>query len=266
MIKDLSNKLKKDIYFLYNNLHRDSIIDEDFSYYICRMIQENKNFDDSLILLHSKGGNLKSGAKISDFIRKTYKDVSYYVPERSGSTSTLMVLTGDKVYLNDASIVTPCEPQIDTTTGDKISVSDFRNYLEHHSQRDINFVDLAKYYSTIKYFKDLCRKIYDEKTCNKIIEFMLNEINSHDYLLSIEEFIKMGVTLGNLKDLPIAELNDIHDTIKNIQRMELDHIGTVLLGPDMGYVFRKELGDDRRKIKEEYERVESSKILTKRRY
>lgn len=264
MIKNLSNILHKDIYFLYNNLHRDSIIDEDFSYYICRMIQENKDFEDALVLLHSKGGNLKSGGKIADFFHRMYNNVSYYVPERCGSTATLMLLSGDVIYLDDASIVTPCEPQMDTVSGMKVSVNDIRNYIQDYGEDGLDVIDLCKYHSTVRYFRDLCHKLYGENTFDKIIHFMLNDINSHDYFISVEELALMGIAIGHLEDLPVEELHFIHEFIKDIQRMEKRHIGSVILGSHTGYIFRKDIGDDNRKIKEEYEKVESNKVLIKR--
>ena len=220
MIHTMSNELHKDLYFLYNHSHKDSIIDEDFAYYICQMIEENQFFDDSLVVLHSKGGNMKSGTKIAEFLKKKYKNVSYYVPERAGSTATLMALSGDRLYLDESSIVTPCDPQMNTTEEVMIFVNDIRDYLQQKGTGDLSPIDLAKYYSTIEYFKGLVYRLCRDGNADQIICFMLEDVHSHDYLLQESDFKKMSIILGDMHDIPRESLKYIHELIKKNQSME----------------------------------------------
>jgi len=214
---NLEKKLNEHIIFVYNNFNTsyNSMIDNELIkeiYLSFKKLQEYKKIN---IVLNSTGGNLASGTRLIDILKNMYESYEFTVLDRCHSTGTFIALSGDKLNLSPSALITSCEPQMDAKDI-SISTALIRNILEHPNEINkiselLDPIILGKYYSTINYFKDLCYRIYSKDKAELIIDFMLNQINSHQYPLSKEELIKMGINVNLLT----GDLLDVYEKLEN---------------------------------------------------
>ena len=253
MIKVLEEKLNSHIVFLFNNPKmNDAMIDEELAFQFLDTIKELNEYDSLLVVLNTRGGNLKAGTMMARAMREKYKKISFYIPERCGSTGTFMLLMGDRLYYNPKAIITPCEPQMDTVEGDSISTSIIRNYLENESNNQLNPIDEGRYYATTHYFKDITRGIYHENR-EQIIDFMLHKVNSHEYPLSIEDFQTMGVTLESLEESIRKELDAIYQELKRLsEKNKNENVYNIILSRDGLLIYKRIFDQEKRKLGERY--------------
>lgn len=113
--KDLSDKLKGDCIFIssamvapLDNVFRVSI----------EAIQDPKAPQDHLIVvLETNGGFIETVERIVSVMRKHYKEVSFIVPSHAYSAGTVLVMSGDTIYMDYYSVLGPIDPQFPDENG-----------------------------------------------------------------------------------------------------------------------------------------------------
>lgn len=209
-IKELEKQKKEHYVFFYNDIYRgdDSIIDNAAIEILYDFFKHLTQYDKINLVLETGGGNLACGARLVHMLKKMYKSYNVTILNRCHSTGTLIALGADNIYITPKTVLSPCEPQM--IVNDKIiSTSIIRNYLEHKEELGLNnqdIVTLGTYYATINYFKDLCYALYDQTLANNIIEYMLEKVNSHQYPISYQELINLGVNIQYLDELTLSIL------------------------------------------------------------
>lgn len=216
-IKELEKQKKEHYVFFYNNIYRgdDSIIDNAAVEILYDVFKHLTQYDKINLVLETGGGNLACGARLVHILKKMYKSYDVTILNRCHSTGTLIALGADNIYITPKTVISPCEPQM--FLNDKvISTSIIRNYLAHKEELGLDSKDmltLGTYYATINYFKDLCYALYNKKLADNIIEYMLEKVNSHQYPISYQELLNLGINIQYLDELTLstlfAEENDL---------------------------------------------------------
>lgn len=72
-----------------------------------------------LVLLETDGGSIETAERIADSVfRKHYpKEVSFLIPNFAMSAGTVLVMSGDKIYMDYYSILGPIDPQVRNRDG-----------------------------------------------------------------------------------------------------------------------------------------------------
>lgn len=265
-IKELEEKIDRDILVLYNNLSypEESIIDNDLVEHFYQLIQENKKHNHLRLMIQTSGGNLSSGARLVRILRQMYESYDSVVINRCNSTGTFVILGGEKVWLSPQSIITPTEPQYILSSGEKVSVSAMRNLLANLEQikeivAPVAWQDLGNYYATTQYFKNLCQQVY--KNGDLVAAYMLNQVNSHQYPMSLSDFEACGIQAESLGFRDLSAYQYYHNQIINNQGNFLTrdkHIEvntTILSGSETEYTYIKEYDQNKKLYQEGYQKT-----------
>lgn len=85
-----------------------------------------------LVILETEGGSIETTERISDVFRHHYVgEVSFIVPNSAMSAGTILVMSGDNIYMDYYSALGPIDPQIMNQNGQYVPAL---GYLEKYNQ------------------------------------------------------------------------------------------------------------------------------------
>lgn len=245
-----------DIYYILTK-DQNNIIDEEFTHYIGKTIQENQEKESALIVIKSEFGKITCGQRIIEILKENYKTVQYYVPKIVGEASTLMALAADKLYLGNSSIVLPCDPNM-IYKGEKIPTYIIREYLKKcKGTPALDPKDEGSYYSAINQFKMKLYDIFPHHQAVAIEEFMIENLTSHDQILNKEDLEMMGANIEGIQSFDHKDIDEIDSKLDKRQKdgyhfnvTETDYIvGNTVAGPYTGFVQETEINKGKIKSK-----------------
>lgn len=71
-----------------------------------------------LVILETNGGSIETAERIADVFRHHYpKDVCFLVPNFAMSAGTVLLMSGDKIYMDYYSVLGPIDPQVRNRNG-----------------------------------------------------------------------------------------------------------------------------------------------------
>jgi len=70
-----------------------------------------------IVVLETQGGMLEVAERLVSVMRKHYKKVSFVVPSHAYSAGTVLVMSGDDIYMDYYSVLGPIDPQFDAGDG-----------------------------------------------------------------------------------------------------------------------------------------------------
>ena len=256
-IEDLEKKLNSHILFIYQN--DSKAIDITILKEIYKHTKKMNDYDSINIVLHTKGGNLGVGTRIMYMLREKYNKVNCTIMELCASTGSLMALSSDNLFITPYTHITTAEPKIDIydDKDTSVSVAIIRNLIDYNKDSNLDPIVFANYLATINYYKDLCYKINDKDKANKIINYMLTRINSHQYPLDINELNEMVNTEYLDKDIE-KELEIVHDEImdKLNSSTSKNKKLSIILSKNLMSIEEKIYNDSKEKVKEGFTTIE----------
>ncbi len=87
--------------------------------------------DEIFFLLDTGGGLIDVAERIAIILRHHYKRVAFIVPGEAMSAGTILVMAGDSIYMDYASMLGPIDPQIETNAGKWVPAL---GYLEQYER------------------------------------------------------------------------------------------------------------------------------------
>lgn len=84
---------------------------------------KERNFgkrDKLSVLLETNGGLAETVERVSDVFRRHYQVVNFIVPNYAYSAGTLLVLSGDEIFMDYYSVLGPIDPQYPTESGEYV--------------------------------------------------------------------------------------------------------------------------------------------------
>lgn len=69
------------------------------------------------VLLETQGGFVETVERLVSVFRKHYDTVEYIVPNYAYSAGTILVMSGDEIYMDYYSVLGPIDPQMDSPDG-----------------------------------------------------------------------------------------------------------------------------------------------------
>lgn len=78
---------------------------------------ENNKFDKLIFILETQGGYIETAKRIVEVTRHHYKKVDFIIPNCAMSAGTILVMSGDKIYMNYYSVLGPIDPQVERPGG-----------------------------------------------------------------------------------------------------------------------------------------------------
>lgn len=106
----LSDKLKSDIIFLKAAMQQP--VDDDLRP-IVEKLSADSSYDKLTVLLETNGGFIEVVERIVGIFRKHYTTIEFIVPNYAYSAGTVLVMSGDEIYMDYHSILGPIDPQFE---------------------------------------------------------------------------------------------------------------------------------------------------------
>ena len=69
------------------------------------------------VVLQTPGGYIETAERIANTLRKHYSWISYMVPNQAMSAGTVLVMSGDEIWMNYFSTLGPIDPQVERRDG-----------------------------------------------------------------------------------------------------------------------------------------------------
>lgn len=251
------------IIFIINNpdVPEKACINSSLLSEVAKHIDQMSSNKKLMLVINTYGGNLACGFKIINMLKEKSSSITSFVFDNCGSTGTFMILASNDLYITAGAKITPTEPQMkDPITGEDISISVIRNYLEESSKHEgtvekLNPITLGTYYSIIKNFRHYCDITFGEKS-NNIYNFMINEINSHQRPLIKEELERLGLHVKNYNDnshitgLPMDCIKKTYDQIMEMFKAntKTNQTITVILSNKGESIYKIDYDKDKKKL------------------
>lgn len=170
---DLSKQLKSDVIVIKSPIKFG--LDQAVRYEIENLHDDPKNRLDRLsVLLETSGGYIEVVERIYNVFRKHYGFVEFIVPNFAYSAGTVLVLSGDEIYMDYYSVLGPIDPQFETEDG--------------------NFLPGLGY---LQKFDDLVKTINEARSPDKVraeITYLLNKFDPA-MLFHLEQAKNHSITL-----------------------------------------------------------------------
>lgn len=125
-LKAIEEHVKKDVIVLYGPIQSgvDVAIRE-----AVERIEEHREI--ALFIVDTEGGSVEVVERIVDVLRNRYKEVHFVVPDKAMSAGTVLVLSGDRIFMDSFSRLGPIDPQILSPDGSRyISGLSYLNQYE----------------------------------------------------------------------------------------------------------------------------------------
>lgn len=79
--------------------------------------RDGKRMDRLAVILETEGGYIEVVQRIADTLRRHYAHVAYIVPDHAMSAGTVLVMSGDEIWMDYCSVLGPIDPQVGLSTG-----------------------------------------------------------------------------------------------------------------------------------------------------
>jgi len=103
------------------------------------------------VLLETSGGAIEVVERIYGVFRKHYKTVSFIVPDHAYSAGTVLVLSGDEIYMDYHSILGPIDPQVQSADGRFVPGIGYLQKYEELTKKINEATDLAGVRAELSY-------------------------------------------------------------------------------------------------------------------
>jgi len=169
------------------------------------------------VLLNSPGGLVDSSYKIAYLLRKSFENITIFIPHMALSGGTLIALSGDTIVMGPMSQLSPLDVQLTTEDyqfSTKSVLNAFwrvENYFSKLSVDDapypwksfadqLNPILLEECSSLLQTMKEYTKKILvmgmfskNEDKAEEISEKLVYEFPTHGYVINFEEAKKLGL-------------------------------------------------------------------------
>lgn len=97
---------------------------------VVESIRQRSNRRKLAVVLTTSGGYIEVVHRISDVLRHHYRTIDFFVPNYAYSAGTVLVMSGDAIWMNYFSRLGPIDPQIQTPTGRQVSALGYLIYYD----------------------------------------------------------------------------------------------------------------------------------------
>ena len=118
MNKEVSEELEGDCIFIWCGIQ--SPLDDELRVAIEGLVAEDDRKEKLIVLLETTGGFIEVVERMVSVMRKHYKEVYFIVAGHAYSAGTVLVLSGDKIYMDYYSVLGPIDPQYQDDEGQNL--------------------------------------------------------------------------------------------------------------------------------------------------
>ncbi|MBU1470294.1 MAG: serine dehydrogenasease [candidate division Zixibacteria bacterium] len=100
-----------------------------------------------MFIIETNGGYLLPVERIASILRHHYKTVNFLVPNFAMSAGTVLVMSGDDIYMDYYSVLGPIDPQVDSPGGNMVSaigyLKEFEKFVGLSNDGKLSSAELA---------------------------------------------------------------------------------------------------------------------------
>ncbi len=111
----ISNKLDGDCVFIKSGIVKP--LDNKFRYVIEHIKEKKPRQKNLIIILETGGGTIEVVERLVSVMRKHYEQVYFIIPDYAYSAGTLLALSGNRIFMDDYSVLGPIDPQVNGVPG-----------------------------------------------------------------------------------------------------------------------------------------------------
>lgn len=250
IIEQISKDIDGD--FISYWISANSMINSDDIVAFYEILKNNKNKDKLYLFLKSDGGSGEASLRITNLLRKFYKNITVLIPLDCASAATMLALGADKIKMGPLSYLTAIDTSIRhdlspiDKDNDRVSVSQnevsrvlnlweksksvndknpFTEIYNHIHPLVIGSIDRATSLS-IKLTTDiLSYHMNDKKEAEKISNILNSDYPSHSYPITIQEARKIGLKTEELDDelnKKLLTLNELYSEMAQLAYTDYD--------------------------------------------
>jgi hypothetical protein len=187
-------------------------------------IQAKTDNQKLLLLVNSPGGLVQSSYKIARALRKTFKEITVFVPHIAASGGTLLAIAGNKIVMGMMSQLSPLDPQASVEDGavsansvvdahefvtrlfDDVSVED-APYSYKTLADKCDGVDIRDALASLSLMQEYILEIledcgYSKEECKKISYNIVRGFKTHDEVINSDKAKKLGLNVVSHNDFP----------------------------------------------------------------
>lgn len=109
--KKLELKFKADVVSYVGPIH--PFLHQDFRTLIEQTSSSRPSRDKLMVFLNTGGGSAAAAEKMVEVMRQHYQEVEFVVPDMAMSAGTILVMSGDKIWMDYSSSLGPVDPQVE---------------------------------------------------------------------------------------------------------------------------------------------------------
>lgn len=252
IIEDISKEIDGDFISYWISANSMIVGDDIVAFY--EILKNNKNKEKLYLFLKSDGGSGEASLRITNLLRKFYKNITVLIPLDCASAATMLALGADKIKMGPLSYLTAIDTSIRhdlspiDKDNDRVSVSQnevsrvlnlwdknksvndknpFTEIYNHIHPLVIGSIDRATSLS-IKLTTDiLSYHMSDRKEAEKISDVLNSDYPSHSYPITIQEARKIGLKTEELDDelnKKLLTLNELYSEMAQLAYTDYDEV------------------------------------------
>lgn len=209
--RQLSDLLNSEVINIRSPIYRglDDLIRTEIEQ-IFRQKRRTRKLPKLTVLLETTGGYIEVVERINDVFRKHFREVDFIVPGYAYSAGTVLVLSGDNIFMDYYSVLGPIDPQIEDDKGNFIPgmgyLYKYQQLIEKSKKGDITDAEL----------------LFLIKRFDPGVMYVIEQAKNHS-----EELIKKWLPKYKFKNWKSTETKRERVTIK-IKRERASNIAQVL--------------------------------------
>ncbi|RLG72193.1 MAG: hypothetical protein DRO23_10805 [Thermoprotei archaeon] len=205
-------------------------IDIEDSEAIIRAIRSTPPNKPIMLILHTPGGLVLAASQIAQALKKHPAKKIVVIPHYAMSGGTLIALAADEIIMDPNAVLGPLDPQITTSKGVQVPAPSVLKVvkekgIEKVSDETLLLADIAE--KAIKQMQeiivDLIKDKYDEEKALKIAKFLTEGYHTHDYPITIEQALKLGLPIRTDVPPEIYRLMELYPQA-HVQRPGIEYI------------------------------------------
>ena len=168
------------------------------------------------IIMHTPGGLALASEQIASALQRHRARVTAYVPHYAMSGGTMIALTADEIIMDHDAVMGPIDPQIgDPTRGSYPAASILAALKKDNPNRSDNTLilgDIAEkaIRQTGEKTFNLLKNKMDEKKARKIAHELTIGQWTHDYPITSEKALELGLNVATDMPLEVYELMELY--------------------------------------------------------
>ena len=154
------------------------------------------------LIVHTPGGLLLAAEQIAAALNKHPAKVTVFVPHYAMSGGTLIALAADEIVMDKHAVLGPVDPQIGQFPAASIIKAVEEKPISEVDDQTLILADISKkaMVQTKQFVKDLLIDNISEEEAERIATVLTQGTWTHDYPISSEEAVKLGLFVNT--DMP----------------------------------------------------------------